>query len=68
MPLHEQVGTPSNWTQGEDVIIAPAVSNEAAAEKYRDGWETRLPYLRQAAGLSRRIATSARPPPAARVS
>ena len=42
----EQVATPANWQQGEDVIIVPAVSNEAAAEKYPDGWAAPLPYLR----------------------
>ncbi|MEL7155770.1 MAG: peroxiredoxin [Actinomycetota bacterium] len=42
----EQVATPANWTQGDDVIIVPAVSDEAAAEKYPEGWETPLPYLR----------------------
>ena len=46
LTAHEQVATPANWTQGEDVIIVPAVSNEAAAEKYPDGWEAPLPYLR----------------------
>ena len=42
----EQVATPANWQQGEDVIIVPSVSNEAAAEKYPEGWESPLPYLR----------------------
>ena len=42
----EQVATPANWQQGENVIIVPAVSNEAAAEKYPDGWGSPLPYLR----------------------
>ena len=42
----QQVATPANWQQGEDVIIVPGVSNEAAAEKYPDGWESPLPYLR----------------------
>ncbi|MEM9133482.1 MAG: peroxiredoxin [Actinomycetota bacterium] len=42
----EQVATPANWNQGDDVIIVPSVSNEAAAEKYPEGWETPLPYLR----------------------
>jgi alkyl hydroperoxide reductase subunit AhpC len=46
LTAHEQVATPANWRQGEDVIIVPAVSNEAAAEKYPDGWEAPLPYLR----------------------
>ena len=42
----KQVATPVNWNQGEDVIILPAVSDEAAAEKYPDGWTTVKPYLR----------------------
>lgn len=42
----EQVATPANWEDGEDVIILPAVSNEAAKEKYPDGWEEPLPYIR----------------------
>ena len=46
LTAHEQVATPANWNQGEDVIIVPAVSNEAATEKYPDGWEAPLPYLR----------------------
>ncbi len=41
-----QVATPVNWKQGDDVIIAPAVSNEDAAKKYPDGWRTVKPYLR----------------------
>ena len=42
----EQVATPADWTQGEDVIIVPAVSDEVAAQKYPHGWEAPLPYLR----------------------
>ena len=42
----EQVATPADWRQGEDVIILPAVSDEAAREKYPDGWEQPLPYIR----------------------
>jgi len=40
------VATPVNWKPGEDVIIPPAVSNEAAAEKFPNGWKTVKPYLR----------------------
>ncbi len=42
----EQVATPANWEQGDDVIIVPSVSDESAAEKYPDGWESPLPYIR----------------------
>ena len=42
----KQVATPVNWNQGEDVIILPSVSDEAAAEKYPDGWTMVKPYLR----------------------
>ena len=41
-----QVATPANWKQGEDVIITPAVSNDAARERFGD-YETVLPYLRK---------------------
>jgi alkyl hydroperoxide reductase subunit AhpC len=40
------VATPVNWQPGGDVIIVPSVSNEDAAKKYPDGWNTVLPYLR----------------------
>ena len=42
----EQVATPANWKQGDDVIIVPSVSDESAAEKYPGGWESPLPYIR----------------------
>ena len=42
----EPVATPVNWTQGDDVIIVPAVSDEQAREKYPDGWKALKPYLR----------------------
>ena len=42
----QQVATPANWQQGDDVIISPAVSDEQAREKYPDGWEQPLPYIR----------------------
>ena len=43
--LHK-VATPVNWKQGEDVIIVPAVSDEEAREKFPDGWEQPLSYMR----------------------
>ena len=42
----EQVATPANWEHGEDVIILPAVSDEAARAKYPQGWQQPLPYIR----------------------
>jgi len=41
-----QVATPVNWQNGDDVIIVPAVSDEAAKEKYPGGWKAPKPYLR----------------------
>ena len=41
-----QVATPVNWTQGEDVIIVPAVSDEEAKTRYPDGWKSPKPYIR----------------------
>ena len=46
LTAREQVATPADWQQGEDVIILPAVSDEAAREKYPDGWKQPLPYIR----------------------
>ncbi|WP_018389097.1 peroxiredoxin [Ancylobacter sp. FA202] len=40
------VATPANWKDGEDVIIVPSVSDEAAKEKFPGGWKTLKPYLR----------------------
>ena len=42
-----KVATPANWKQGEDVIIVPAVDNDAARELFPAGWETVKPYLRK---------------------
>ena len=46
LTANEQVATPANWTQGEDVIILPSVSEEVASQKYPDGWQSPLPYIR----------------------
>ena len=42
----EQVATPANWEQGDDVIILPSVSDEQAKAKYPEGWQQPLPYIR----------------------
>ncbi len=41
-----KVATPVNWKEGDDVIIAGSVSDEAAKETYPDGWESPKPYIR----------------------
>ena len=46
LTANHQVATPADWKHGDDVIIVPAVSDEAAKEKYPDGWRTEKPYLR----------------------
>ena len=40
------VATPANWTDGDDVIIGAAVTDEQAREKFPQGWTTVKPYLR----------------------
>jgi alkyl hydroperoxide reductase subunit AhpC len=40
------VSTPADWTDGEAVIIAPAISDEEAKENFPKGWEAKRPYLR----------------------
>ena len=46
LTARHQVATPVNWQAGEDVIIVPAVSDEAARERFPDGWVAPRPYLR----------------------
>jgi len=41
-----QLATPANWEQGDKVIISPSVSDEDAKERFPDGWEQPLPYIR----------------------
>jgi len=40
------VATPVNWQPGQDVIIPPAISDEAAKQKFPNGWKPVKPYLR----------------------
>src|SRR3954447_20577940 len=41
-----KVATPANWTDGDDVIIGGAVTNEEAETLFPQGWKTVKPYLR----------------------
>jgi alkyl hydroperoxide reductase subunit AhpC len=40
------VATPVNWKNGQDVIIAPSVSDEEAKTKFPAGWRSPKPYIR----------------------
>ncbi len=46
LTANHSVATPVNWTEGEDVIIVPALSDEDAKEKFPQGWNAVKPYLR----------------------
>ena len=41
-----QLTTPAQWQSGEDVIIAGSVTDDQASERYPEGWEQPLPYMR----------------------
>jgi thioredoxin-dependent peroxiredoxin len=41
-----KVATPANWTNGNDVIIGGAVSDDEAKQLFPQGWTTVKPYLR----------------------
>ena len=45
LTANEQVATPANWKQGDDVIVVPSVSDEEANAKH-GSFEAPLPYLR----------------------
>ena len=45
LTARHKVATPANWTQGDDVIITPAVSDDEA-ERLFPGYSTLKPYLR----------------------
>jgi thioredoxin-dependent peroxiredoxin len=40
------VSTPANWHSGDEVIIAPSLSDAEAAPRFAIGWKSPLPYLR----------------------
>jgi len=46
LTANHSVATPANWAHGEDVIVSPSVSTEAALEKFPKGVKVVKPYLR----------------------
>jgi alkyl hydroperoxide reductase subunit AhpC len=44
-----KLATPANWKNGDDCIVVPAVSDEAAAKLFPEGVRKIKPYLRYAA-------------------
>ncbi|MCP4380460.1 MAG: peroxiredoxin [Hyphomicrobiales bacterium] len=46
MTAKHKVATPANWKDGDDVIIAGSVTNEAAEKIWPDGWQSPKPYIR----------------------
>src|SRR5581483_2552280 len=40
------VSTPADWSDGQDVIIAGSVTDEAAKDKFPKGWTAVRPWLR----------------------
>ncbi|MEM0948192.1 MAG: peroxiredoxin [Pseudomonadota bacterium] len=46
LTARQQLATPANWRQGEDVVIVPSVSDEEARKRYPNGWKAPVPYLR----------------------
>ena len=40
------VATPVNWTDGDDVVVAPSLSDDEARAKFPKGFTTQRPYLR----------------------
>jgi alkyl hydroperoxide reductase subunit AhpC len=46
LTAEHQLATPAQWQPGQKVIIAGSVNNEQARERYPEGWEEPLPYMR----------------------
>ena len=45
LTANHKVATPAQWQQGDDVVIAGSVSNDAAKEIFGT-WEEPKPYIR----------------------
>ncbi len=41
-----KISTPSDWQDGDDVVILPSLSDEEAKQQFPAGWNELKPYLR----------------------
>jgi alkyl hydroperoxide reductase subunit AhpC len=46
LTARHSVATPADWKPGEDVIVAPALSDDEARAKFTKGFVAKKPYLR----------------------
>ncbi len=46
LTVAEQLATPAQWEPGKEAIILGSVNDEQAKQRYPDGWEQPLPYIR----------------------
>jgi thioredoxin-dependent peroxiredoxin len=46
LTANNQVSTPAQWQNGDDVFLSGAISEDEAKERYPDGWESPKPYMR----------------------
>jgi len=46
LTVKHKVATPANWNSGDDVIIVPSVSDDAAKEMFPEGWNAVNSYIR----------------------
>jgi alkyl hydroperoxide reductase subunit AhpC len=46
LTAYHSVATPVDWEWGEDVVIAPAITNEEADQRFPKGYKMVKPYLR----------------------
>jgi len=46
LTANHKVATPVNWKQGDDVIIAGAVTDDDAKKLFPQGWKSPKPYIR----------------------
>ncbi|MEO0914522.1 MAG: peroxiredoxin [Pseudomonadota bacterium] len=51
LTARHQLATPANWQHGDDLVIASSVTDEAARERFPDGWKAPVPYLRLVGAL-----------------